>query len=215
MIRDTMSLLGLYQYDNSLFDNLQIPEAMSASDKSTLVDNLLIECAELETLYTDPDFMKWIIGVWSVKELPTWNRIYTASVAEYNPIENYNRYEESSETTDGTRQHSGNDTRKTITDDVTANSTNQTVNNTSNNTQTNSGTDMTMDTVSESTNNSGTDNTTNKIAAFDSNVLVDHDYSSVNYGHNIAGNKSTTSRTQYGHVVTTAETIPGKPLQTM
>ena len=40
----TMSLLGLWTANNGLFDLMRIPAAL---DKQTLIDNLLMECAEL------------------------------------------------------------------------------------------------------------------------------------------------------------------------
>ena len=67
-----ISLLGLYTWDNTIFDNFMIP---SSVDKDVLVNNLLMECAELEVLYADSDFMKNAIEQWSKKEIDNWNRI--------------------------------------------------------------------------------------------------------------------------------------------
>ena len=103
----TMSPLGLYQWDNTLFDLMTIPEAL---DKNVLVDNLLAETAELEVLYPNPVVFKNLIGVWSHKQLDIWNRLYATTQYEYNPIENYNRYEEGSEDGTGRVTHSGTDT---------------------------------------------------------------------------------------------------------
>ena len=102
-----LSPLGLYNWDNSLFDLFQIPEGL---DKDTLIDNLLAETAELEVLYPNPVVFKNLVGVWSVKNLPVWTKLYNTTQFEYNPIENYNRYEEGS--TDGSDDvtHSGTDT---------------------------------------------------------------------------------------------------------
>ena len=44
--------------------------------------------------------------------MPTWQRIYNASLLEYNPIENYNRTEETTIVDDGSDIHSGNDTSR-------------------------------------------------------------------------------------------------------
>ena len=116
----TMSVLGLYQYDNSLFDLMNYPAEFLPNDKQTLINNLLAECAEFEVLYPSPAFMKTMIGVWSAKEYPTWNRLYNLALMEYNPIENYNRTEETTETADNTRKHSGSDSySQTIDNDVT------------------------------------------------------------------------------------------------
>lgn len=102
-----LSALGLYEWDNTLFDLMQIPEAL---DKDTLVQNLLAETAELEILYPNPVVLKNLIGVWSDKNIDIWNRLYATTQYEYNPIENYNRYEEGSQDGSGTTTHSGTDT---------------------------------------------------------------------------------------------------------
>ena len=90
-MRATISILGLYNLNDTLFDDLVIPENL---DSDLLIDNLVTELAELELIYSDFNFMKFMIGVWSRKELPTWERVYKASVKEYDPIENYDRIEE-------------------------------------------------------------------------------------------------------------------------
>lgn len=87
-----ISLIGLYDYDETLFDNLTLPEGY---DKPTFVNNLLLEHGEKLVLYTNPDFMKRAIGYWSNKWSLELSRIYQALTAEYNPIYNYDRYEES------------------------------------------------------------------------------------------------------------------------
>ena len=89
----TMNLLSLYNYDESLFDNLVLPEGV---DKDTLVNNLLLDTVSQEVLYADPDIMKQAIGIWSKKELPVWQRLKdTLDIrGTYNPIYNYDRNEE-------------------------------------------------------------------------------------------------------------------------
>jgi hypothetical protein len=90
-MRATISILGLYNLNDTLFDDLVIPENM---DSELLINNLVTELAELELIYSDFNFMKFMIGVWSRKELPTWERVYKASTKIYDPIENYDRIEE-------------------------------------------------------------------------------------------------------------------------
>lgn len=68
----TLSVLGLYNYDPDLFALMQIPEDL---DGDVLVENILMECAELETIYPDPNFMKFAINSWSKKELPVWEKL--------------------------------------------------------------------------------------------------------------------------------------------
>ena len=102
-----LSPLGLYQWDQTIFDLMQIPSAL---DKPTLIDNLLAETAELEVLYPNPVVFKNLVGVWSAKQIDIWNRLYATTQYEYNPIENYNRYETGSDSGTGRTTHSGTDT---------------------------------------------------------------------------------------------------------
>ncbi len=102
-----LSPLGLYQWDQTIFDLMQIPSALN---RDTLIDNLLAETAELEVLYTNPVVFKNLVGVWSAKQLDIWNRLYATTQYEYNPIENYNRMEEGSTDGAGSTTHSGTDT---------------------------------------------------------------------------------------------------------
>ena len=102
-----LSPLGLYRWDETIFDLMQIPSAL---DKPTLIDNLLAETAELEVLYPNPVVFKNLVGVWSAKQIDIWNRLYATTQYEYNPIENYNRYETGSTDGAGSTTHSGTDT---------------------------------------------------------------------------------------------------------
>lgn len=104
MIPATLSILGLYRYDDTIFDNLVTP----FEDNENLIQNILMECAELEILYPDADFMKFAIGAWSQKQLPIWNKLYNTEKLEYNPLENANRTEETNDTTVINESNSGN-----------------------------------------------------------------------------------------------------------
>lgn len=88
------TLIGMQMYEPSLFDTLELPEGY---DKQTFIDALLLEHGEKCALYTDPDFMKYSIGIWSRKWTLELSRIYEALTAEYNPIYNYDRFEEISD----------------------------------------------------------------------------------------------------------------------
>ena len=107
-----LSPMGLYNWDATIFDLMQIPSALN---KETLVQNLLAETAELEVLYPNPVVFKNLVGVWSAKQIDIWNRLYATTQYEYNPIENYNRYETGSDsgtdTTTDTTTHGGTDGR--------------------------------------------------------------------------------------------------------
>lgn len=85
-----MSLLGLYTWDNTLFDDMVLPVEI---DKDTLVNNLLMDTAELEVLYSDSDFMKKAIEMWSKKRLHSWERIALVLYENYDPFVNIKRDE--------------------------------------------------------------------------------------------------------------------------
>lgn len=86
-----ISMIGLYNYDSTIFDKLTLPEGYS---KETFINSLLLEHGEKLALYTDPDFMKSAIGIWSNKWALELSRIYEGLTAEYNPIYNYDRFEQ-------------------------------------------------------------------------------------------------------------------------
>ncbi len=82
---DFLSIYGLYLFDPSIFDLFLVPSGMNKDD---VVDNLVIELAELEVLYPDPNFMKKAIGAWSRKQLPAWEKLFATEHFDYNPIWN-------------------------------------------------------------------------------------------------------------------------------
>lgn len=88
---DTLSLLGLYTWDNTIFDDMVLPEEI---DKTDFVDNLLMETAELEILYPDSDFMKKAIRSWSNIRIHTWQRVARVLYENYDPFINIKRDEE-------------------------------------------------------------------------------------------------------------------------
>lgn len=109
-----ITLETLLEVQPDLFEDLKLPTRPFTDrgyedlyltgwdlDSGTLVNNLRMEVAELNVLYTDPIFMKWAIGQWSKKELPVWQSLYETMFFRYNPIWNK----------DGTRKHSQLETR--------------------------------------------------------------------------------------------------------
>ena len=127
-----LSILGLYNYDDSIFDKFVVPTGM---DKELIINNILLELAELEVIYPEPNTMKNAIGFWSQGQLDSWQRMYDAMQLEYDPIYNYDRFEEwldsnqshsnSTGTSNGTSKHQVNafnkglaDSDNTIIDDL-------------------------------------------------------------------------------------------------
>lgn len=94
-----LSILTLYHHDNTVFDRLQLPTGPTAitsvsyidlftPDHDTLIAGILMECAELEILFPDPDEMRDMIYYWSARRLPIWQRLLDSCLLKYNPIWN-------------------------------------------------------------------------------------------------------------------------------
>lgn len=86
----TLSVLGLYNWDGSIFDGFNLPDTV---DLETLKNLIFSETAELEMLYSDPSVFNSILRSWSKSRLTDWKRVENALNADYSPIENYNRTE--------------------------------------------------------------------------------------------------------------------------
>lgn len=83
----TMSIVGLYNADNTIFDDLQLPTQIS-SIRQDVINEILLECSELEVIYPDPDLMKNAIKSWSSVMQQTWSKWAAAIFATYNPLWN-------------------------------------------------------------------------------------------------------------------------------
>lgn len=85
MLRSTMSVLGIFNVRPDIFDKFHLPNGV---EMDVLEPELLSEVAELESLYTDPDVLKSLIGAWSSRRLYVWSKLYETTQFEYNPIWN-------------------------------------------------------------------------------------------------------------------------------
>ena len=85
------TLMGMYNYDNTIFNEMILPTGI---DADLFKSSLLIEKGEFEVLFPNPDFMKNAIKVWSAKWYRTFSEWLRGTQAQFNPIYNYDRYEE-------------------------------------------------------------------------------------------------------------------------
>ena len=90
----TISVLGMWQFNNALFDKFTVPAQI---DKQDVVDTILLECAELPVVYTNWDVLQGAIGLLSKRRLHAWERMATALFEDYNPLHNFDRFEDSSD----------------------------------------------------------------------------------------------------------------------
>lgn len=94
-----LSILGLYNADDSIFDRMALPEGVSAEQ---VVDDIILECAELELLYPNWDIMELAIFRWSQKSQYKWEKLLATENFEYNPIWNKDGTIKETETKFGT-----------------------------------------------------------------------------------------------------------------
>lgn len=76
----TVSFLGLYNYDRTIFDDLTVPAGI---DKNLVQNTLMMETADLEVLQPDPVIMRQVLGWFSQRRLDAWTRVYTALSSKY------------------------------------------------------------------------------------------------------------------------------------
>lgn len=100
----TLSILGLYDYDNSILDGFianlpsqgkvpldRYPDSYiqpAQLNTSALIDNIMIECAEFEFMYPSVSLAKRAITAWSVGMADKWQKLYNTMWLIYNPLWN-------------------------------------------------------------------------------------------------------------------------------
>lgn len=174
----SLTLYGLYKWDNTLFDNMLFPKD---ADKENFIDTLILTYGMCEPLYPDFDFMKnSAIPAWSKK----WQRsiekvFYVLNQLDYEPIENYDRKEEWTDSPDIVRINS---TSGTDTGTITAGKT-------------------------QKTNQSGSDKNEQTTSAFNSNTYDPKDKTTVTYGNitNVETGGKDINEMKYGRTDTNTE----------
>lgn len=95
-----LSVMTLYHHDQTIFDNLVLPTTPTpingveyianifTPNKEALTAGILLECAELEALYPDPETLKEAVKFWSVRNLYRWQKMLNTMCYSYNPIWN-------------------------------------------------------------------------------------------------------------------------------
>lgn len=123
-IQATLSLYSLQEYlkrteTGDLFSGLEFP---SGIDKELACDVIMTESMQFEVLYTDPVFLTALITTWGRKWNRTFAKWYEGIMSDYDPIYNYDRYEEWTDEKDKDITRTDNLTRTndlTRTDDLT------------------------------------------------------------------------------------------------
>ena len=100
----TISILALYDYDSSVLAGLtrNLPQSSKVPidkypdsyieplglDVEALIDNIMIECAELEFMYPSISLAKRAINAWATGMSHKWQKLYNTLWLTYNPIWN-------------------------------------------------------------------------------------------------------------------------------
>lgn len=102
MSESKMTIIGfnnlLQSLNDDLFKYLTLP---SGIDVDTLKNNIMMRGGEFEVLYSNPYFMQDSIKVWSNKWYRTFEKWKEALDVKYAPLDNYDRYEDYTDTHTG------------------------------------------------------------------------------------------------------------------
>ena len=129
-----ITLLGLEMAlkpeGKSVFDLMQLPEGV---DKDAVTDNIALEAGDFEVLYADPYMFRAAVGTWSAKYYRTFEKWVAALAIEYNPLENYDRFEDYTDTSNkGEKTTAGNTRTLNHEDKETLNTENKMTHDTTN-----------------------------------------------------------------------------------
>lgn len=97
-----LTIIGLYNYDHTLFDNMIMPEGI---DRDLVIDAIIMRGGEYEVLYSDLNLLKSLIGSWSKQWYNVFSNWLRANneIDTVNPLYNYDRLED---WTDSSANHS-------------------------------------------------------------------------------------------------------------
>lgn len=93
-------LLDLLYFDDTVMDNFTVPDGI---DRQLALDTIYQRCGLTPLYHPDPAWLKFYIGRWCSKNAKTWEELYKTTIQDYNPIYNYDRTEETTDTRSGTR----------------------------------------------------------------------------------------------------------------
>ena len=103
-MRATLTITGLYNFDNTIFDGWTVPEGVNMDALKNLI---LYECSGLELTLPTPDLFKICTTSFCIRKARSWQRAFDAMKAQYNPIHNYDRSESYTDAESGSSGHNG------------------------------------------------------------------------------------------------------------
>lgn len=97
----TTGLLDLLRFDDTLMDGFSVPDSI---DRQLALDTIYQRCGLTPLYHPEPTWLKFYIGRWCNKNATTWAELAKTTTYDYNPIYNYDRTEESTDTRTGSRK---------------------------------------------------------------------------------------------------------------
>lgn len=190
---ELIDINGIYQWDNTIFDNMVLPTDIVKAD---LIDMIIWECRELTVTVVSPTILKRAIELWSKKNIYYWTELQDTMHYTYNPIENYDKHSVITNTYGST-----------ITDKQTGDVTN-----------TQTGKETTTNKGTRTTTNTGTETTTDALtrASYDSNTELPRETHTITHDLGVGGMVSTedlgtdgmTTTVDYGSAGIVNKTVP-------
>lgn len=86
------TLFAMYTANNALFDGMK-PVLPAAFPFDVVVDEIVSEYGESAPVMLDPRYLSMQITSWSARRAWAWNKYAALAAAQYDPLENYHRYE--------------------------------------------------------------------------------------------------------------------------
>ena len=100
MVYTIQTLLGMYQFDNSILSDYVLPDGM---DRDILNGTILDYCGENAVRYGDPETLHAMINLMFRKNQKVYQELWDSLNFDYDPLLNYDL------TIEETRKHSGED----------------------------------------------------------------------------------------------------------
>lgn len=94
-----------------LFKDADFPDGI---DKELVIETIMIRNGELEPLYKDADFMQNACTSWTRKWYPSFERWQLALTESYDPLHNYDRYEDIDESSENSGTNTSTNTRSSF-----------------------------------------------------------------------------------------------------
>lgn len=100
----------MHLWDGDLFDDIALPDGM---DKTTVVNQIMLDNGLLEVIYPEHDLLKGLIKAHFLARQLDYQRLWDAVSQTYNPLYNLDRKNTLTEKTERTENTTGNTTSNT------------------------------------------------------------------------------------------------------